>query len=101
MRVGTVVLYIGALACIYALYVQISYFADYFSEPLNSYRREYLGGIFMLGLLSAAAWIPTLAFTLIHARMRCQRSWPWLLPLAVSTLVPLLSVVAIIISVAA
>ena len=101
MRVSTILLYIGALACAYALYVQASYWVDYLGDPLNPYRHEYLGGTLIMGVLSAAAWIPTFLFTFMRARIHRSRPWLWFLPLAVSTLVPLLSVAAAIVSVAA
>ena|SRR3569833_473558 len=101
MRVSTILLYTGALACAYALYVQASYSAGYLGDPFNPYRHEYLGGIIIIGSLSAAAWIPTLLFAFMRARVHRSRPWPWLLPLAVSTLVPLFSVAAAIVSVAA
>jgi len=101
MRVSTILLYIGALACSYALYVQASYSADYVGDPLNPYRHEYLGGILTMGFLSAAAWIPTFAFAFMRARIHRSRPRLWVLPLAVSTLVPLLTVAAAVVSVAA
>ena len=101
MRASRILLYTGALACSYALYVQTSYSADYLGDPLNPYRHEYLGGILIVGFLSAAAWIPTFAFAFVHARIHRSRPWLWLLPLAVSTLVPLFTVAAAIVSVAA
>jgi hypothetical protein len=54
MRVGTTLLYLGASACAYASYLQVAYLIDYFRDPMNPYREEYLGGILMVGLLSAA-----------------------------------------------
>jgi len=101
MRVSVILLYLIACVCGYALFVQATYLIDYFQEPQNSYRHEYLGGIFMTGLLSAPVWIGTLVFSLVHSRQNGSRPAVWLLPLVVSALVALLSAVAFALSLAA
>ena len=101
MKTSSLLLYLAASACAYALFVQASYLGDYFGNSLNPYRHEYLGGILMVGLLSAAVWLPTLAFSVALARKDGLRTVLWIPPFTVSALVALLSVAAVVISVAA
>ena len=101
MRVSSTILYVGALACAYAFCLQFSYFIDYFRDPLSAYRQELLGGILMIGLLSGAVWIPTLAFA--SARFLRERPRPYFLifPIVLGGLVGVLSATAVVLSVAA
>ena len=100
MRVRTALLNFGALVCAYASYQQISYAIEYFGDPLNRYREEFLGGILMIGLLSAVVWIPTLGFALAGVVKKVERRGEFVLPLSSSALVAILAAASAIISLA-
>jgi hypothetical protein len=61
--------YAAIAICGFVIYLQAAYFADYFADPQNVYRDEYLIGIFLVGFLSYVVWAPLIVASL-HSRSR-------------------------------
>ena len=101
MRTSTVLLYLGSLICAFACFKQLSYFASYFTEATNPYREEYLGGIFMIGTLSAIVWIPVFGVAFLRQLRRSGRLIHAIVPLFTGGLVGLFSMAAALLSFAA